>query len=282
MRPQRYPRQTTRWTPLVSPPNSTRTAVICCASRSFSFATTTWRRTSSRKRCSPRLSAQSGLHRQVERQDVADGHSQAQDRRRDPPEAARSRSSRRRSTRRPTSTNSTRCSRTTARWEAPPADWGDPENALSQQQFFDVMEFCLEKLPPNTARVFMMREVMELDSDEICKELAITANNLWVILYRARMALRNASNRTGSRASRARRLRCGDPTQTSRHESHPQGHRPHPLLQGRDALRLPRAGHALVGVRALEARVHLEVCAQCTRFEQQLGFMREALRRYRQ
>ena len=76
------------------------------------------------------------------------------------------------------------------RWESPPAAWGDPENALSQQQFFDVMEFCLEKLPPNTARVFMMREVMELDSDEICKELAITANNLWVILYRARMALR--------------------------------------------------------------------------------------------
>ena len=76
------------------------------------------------------------------------------------------------------------------RWEAPPAAWGDPEKALSQQQFFDVMEFCLEKLPPNTARVFMMREVMELESDEICKELAITANNLWVILYRARMALR--------------------------------------------------------------------------------------------
>ncbi len=53
-----------------------------------------------------------------------------------------------------------------------------------------MMDFCLEKLPPNTARVFMMREVMELESDEICKELTITANNLWVILYRARMSLR--------------------------------------------------------------------------------------------
>ena len=75
-------------------------------------------------------------------------------------------------------------------WKAKPADWGDPENALSRSQFFDVMQMCLEKLPPNTARVFMMREVMELESDEICKELTITANNLWVILYRARMALR--------------------------------------------------------------------------------------------
>jgi RNA polymerase sigma-70 factor (ECF subfamily) len=75
-------------------------------------------------------------------------------------------------------------------WESPPADWGDPEAALNQREFFDVMEFCLEKLPPQTGRVFMMREVMELESDEICKELKITANNLWVILYRARMALR--------------------------------------------------------------------------------------------
>ena len=52
------------------------------------------------------------------------------------------------------------------------------------------MDICLEKLPPNTARVFIMREVEWIETDEICKELTINANNLWVILYRARMALR--------------------------------------------------------------------------------------------
>ena len=78
----------------------------------------------------------------------------------------------------------------TGHWENPPAEWGDPEVALSRQQFMNIMDFCLEKLPPNTARVFVMREVMELDSDEICRELSITATNLWVMLYRARMALR--------------------------------------------------------------------------------------------
>lgn len=75
-------------------------------------------------------------------------------------------------------------------WEAPPAAWGDPEEALQRREFLDVLDLCLEKLPAATARVFMMREVLELESDEICKELAITANNLWVILYRARVALR--------------------------------------------------------------------------------------------
>ena len=53
-----------------------------------------------------------------------------------------------------------------------------------------VYDICLDKLPPNTARVFIMREVMDLESDEICKELSITPTNLWVILYRARVSLR--------------------------------------------------------------------------------------------
>ena len=75
-------------------------------------------------------------------------------------------------------------------WDTPPADWGDPVAALNRRQFFDIIDFCLEKLPTNTGRVFMMREVMELETDEICKELRITANNLWVILYRARVSLR--------------------------------------------------------------------------------------------
>lgn len=76
------------------------------------------------------------------------------------------------------------------RWETPPAEWRNPERDLEQKQFLDMIDFCLEKLPPNTARVFMLREVMGLESGEICKELKITATNLWVILYRARILLR--------------------------------------------------------------------------------------------
>lgn len=75
-------------------------------------------------------------------------------------------------------------------WKTPPADWGNPEHALAQSEFMDVLARCLDKLPPATARVFTMREILELESDEICKELSITANNLWVILHRARISLR--------------------------------------------------------------------------------------------
>ncbi|MBC7575419.1 MAG: sigma-70 family RNA polymerase sigma factor [Herminiimonas sp.] len=73
---------------------------------------------------------------------------------------------------------------------AKPRDWGNPDATLEQKDFFRVMEICLEKLPAKTARVFMMREWLDLDTDEICKELGITTANVWVILYRARVRLR--------------------------------------------------------------------------------------------
>ncbi|WP_338846490.1 sigma-70 family RNA polymerase sigma factor [Massilia sp. W12] len=68
--------------------------------------------------------------------------------------------------------------------------WGEPEAAYAQKDFFRVLESCLEKLPAKNARVFMMREWLELESEEICKELQITPANLWVLLHRARLRLR--------------------------------------------------------------------------------------------
>ncbi|HEX6004795.1 MAG TPA: sigma factor-like helix-turn-helix DNA-binding protein, partial [Burkholderiales bacterium] len=40
-------------------------------------------------------------------------------------------------------------------------------------------------------RVFAMREVLELTTEEICKALEITPTNCWVLLHRARLSLRN-------------------------------------------------------------------------------------------
>ena len=71
-----------------------------------------------------------------------------------------------------------------------PRQWGDPDATLEQKDFFRIMEICLEKLPAKTARIFMMREWLELETEEICKELGITASNAWVMLYRARLQLR--------------------------------------------------------------------------------------------
>ncbi|MDC6165874.1 sigma-70 family RNA polymerase sigma factor [Paucibacter sp. XJ19-41] len=76
-------------------------------------------------------------------------------------------------------------------WREAPQDWGDPEQALRQLEFMKVLEACVELLPGQQGRLFMMREWLELDSDEICKALAITPTNLWVMLHRARLRLRD-------------------------------------------------------------------------------------------
>jgi RNA polymerase sigma-70 factor (ECF subfamily) len=76
----------------------------------------------------------------------------------------------------------------------PPPAWQQPERALEQSQFFAALRGCVEGLPPRLSRVFMMREWLEQDMEDICAELGVTANNAGVMLYRARMQLRECLN----------------------------------------------------------------------------------------
>jgi RNA polymerase sigma-70 factor (ECF subfamily) len=75
-----------------------------------------------------------------------------------------------------------------------PNDWGDPHKTLQQNQFFQVLDICMEKLPPALGRVFLMREWLELSCDEVCKELSVTPTNLYVQLHRARLRLQECLN----------------------------------------------------------------------------------------
>jgi len=75
-------------------------------------------------------------------------------------------------------------------WRETPDAWESPDGALEQKQFLVALEKCLHGLPARTAEAFMMREHLGLDTGEICKELGVTSTHCWVLLYRARMALR--------------------------------------------------------------------------------------------
>ena len=74
-------------------------------------------------------------------------------------------------------------------WQEPPSAWQQPERALEQSQFFEALQVCVDRLPAKIGRVFMMREWLERDTEDICQELGITANNCGVMLYRAHMQL---------------------------------------------------------------------------------------------
>jgi RNA polymerase sigma-70 factor (ECF subfamily) len=69
-------------------------------------------------------------------------------------------------------------------WRRSPAD------ALQEHEFFGVLQNCMSKLPERVASVFSLREMNGLDTDEICEILSLSSSNFWVMMHRARMALR--------------------------------------------------------------------------------------------
>ena len=72
-----------------------------------------------------------------------------------------------------------------------PAEWDThPDTALSQKEFMQILRECIKALPQKIAAVFTLREMEGVESRDICKELDITASNLWVMLHRARNQLR--------------------------------------------------------------------------------------------
>jgi RNA polymerase sigma-70 factor (ECF subfamily) len=75
------------------------------------------------------------------------------------------------------------------KYEAPQA-WQSPEEMIEQSDFWIIFEACLDHLPAKYAQVFMMREVVELSSNEICSKLELSISNFNVLMYRSRTRLR--------------------------------------------------------------------------------------------
>jgi RNA polymerase sigma-70 factor (ECF subfamily) len=65
----------------------------------------------------------------------------------------------------------------------------------AQRQLLDIVELCMARLPEQTARLFLMREYLGMELAEIEDRCTIGAGNLRVVLYRARMRLRECAVR---------------------------------------------------------------------------------------
>jgi RNA polymerase sigma-70 factor, ECF subfamily len=75
-------------------------------------------------------------------------------------------------------------------WRSDLRTWSNPEAALHQQEFWAIYEICQNHLPPQMARVFMLRELVGLEAAEICAETGLSDANYWVTMHRARLRLR--------------------------------------------------------------------------------------------
>jgi RNA polymerase sigma-70 factor (TIGR02943 family) len=75
--------------------------------------------------------------------------------------------------------------------EHAPGSWdlhqmdGEDDEALMK-----VIQYCISLLPPRMESTFSMKTLDEYSTEEICKELDISESNLWVLLHRARLQLR--------------------------------------------------------------------------------------------
>ena len=72
-----------------------------------------------------------------------------------------------------------------------PTEWKpEGEEAMKRAEFWQALQSALARLPERVAAVFTLREIDDMPSKEVCATLNISEANLWVMLHRARMALR--------------------------------------------------------------------------------------------
>lgn len=72
-----------------------------------------------------------------------------------------------------------------------PKPWAfNPDEAFAQEEFWQAFEGCVESLKNPMKTAFTLKMLEEQQTEEICKELDITDNYLWVMLHRARTQLK--------------------------------------------------------------------------------------------
>lgn len=76
-----------------------------------------------------------------------------------------------------------------------------PSRRVELAEFRAALVAAMGSLPPRIAQVFELYEIQNLPTGEICAELAISPNNLWVMLHRARKQLRESLEDTWAGAT---------------------------------------------------------------------------------
>ncbi len=76
-----------------------------------------------------------------------------------------------------------------------PQKWVQPESSYLHEQFWQVFDVCVFHLPKGTARVFTMRELLGIDTEEVCDSLGLSQQNVWTMLHRARLKIRGCLER---------------------------------------------------------------------------------------
>ncbi len=77
--------------------------------------------------------------------------------------------------------------KTDGHWQQPPRG---TDMAAYEREVREHLTDCLDGISTDQRMAFVLREVEEMDSDEICQTMAVSRSNLGVLLYRGRNLLR--------------------------------------------------------------------------------------------
>lgn len=66
----------------------------------------------------------------------------------------------------------------------------DPHRILQAKEIGRLVEECMEGLPENQREAFILRELNQESSDEICKIMGVSITNLGVLIFRAKDKLK--------------------------------------------------------------------------------------------
>jgi RNA polymerase sigma-70 factor (TIGR02943 family) len=77
----------------------------------------------------------------------------------------------------------------TNHWREPLGRWGDPARLAERSDFWRVVSTCMAKLPARMAAAFTLRTLDNEEPAAVCRHLALSPQNLWVLLHRARLRL---------------------------------------------------------------------------------------------
>ncbi len=73
-----------------------------------------------------------------------------------------------------------------------PKAWdNDTTSKIENEEFMMILNQCIKMLPDKWASCFILRVVEEMPGKDVCKELNLTTSNLWTVLHRARLQLRD-------------------------------------------------------------------------------------------
>ncbi len=80
-------------------------------------------------------------------------------------------------------------------WIEAQQDWSaSPDGALQSREFRSALDGCMQALPSPYRETFCLLEIDHYDSAAVCDILSVTRTNLWTLLHRAKLQLRDCLN----------------------------------------------------------------------------------------